>query len=122
MQCHQVAVDQSHMEKGIMIVYRVVIVMNQKTVVGIGLLHHHLKVQRRAREARVVVEVVGRHHQVVAMVVVGNGRVIARVVRIPGRVVQVIGNQVGVRGVRVAVVMHKNVLKRERRNKRNVKR
>ena len=75
-----------------MIVYRVVIVMNQKTVVGIGLLHHHLKVQRRAREVRVVVEVVGRHHQVVAMVVVGNGRVIARVVRIPGRVVQ-IGNQ-----------------------------
>ena len=103
-----------------MIVYKVVIVMDQKTVVGIGLLLlHHLKVQRRAREVRVV-EVVGRHHQVVAMVVVGNGRVIARVVRIPGRVVQ-IGNQVGVRGVR-EVVMHKNELKRERRNKRNVKR
>ena len=102
-----------------MIVYKVVIVMDQKTVVGIGLLHHHLKVQRRAREVRVVVEVVGRH-QVAARVVVGNGRVIARVVRIPGRVVQ-IGNQVGIRGVR-EVVMHKNELKRERRSKRNVKR
>ena len=117
--------DQNHMEKG-MIVYKVVIVMDQKTVVvGIGLLLHQvvgLKVQRRAREARVVVEVAGRHHhQVAARVVVGSGRAIALLVRIPGRVVQ-IGNQVGIRGAQVAAVMHKNELKRERRNKRNVKR